>query len=70
MSGTCTRLKQLLLARLLAVPPAVPTLRLSSDAASITAVFEYAPPSAYNLADRFELQARRACARRAMRRKP
>ena len=58
MSATCLRLKQLLLSRWLAAPPALPTLRLSSDATSITAAFQYTPPTPYNAGDYFELQAR------------
>jgi hypothetical protein len=58
MSATCLRLKQLLLSRWLAAPPALPTLRLSSDATSITAAFQYTPPTPYNAGDVFELQAR------------
>ena len=58
MSATCLRLKQLLLSRWLAAPPALPTLRLSSDATSITAAFLYTPPTPYNAGDCFELQAR------------
>ena len=56
MSGACLRLKQLLLSRLLAAPPALPTLRVSSDASSLTAVFQYTPPTPYNAGDCFELQ--------------
>jgi hypothetical protein len=57
MSATCTRLKALLLGRWLAVVPTPPALHLSSDATSITAAFQYAPPTAYNTQDVFELQA-------------
>ena len=63
MSGACLRLKQLLLSRFLAAPPAVPTLRLSSDSTSITAAFQYTPPTPYNAGDCFELQARAARSR-------
>ena len=58
MSSACFRLKHLLLSRFLAAPPAVPTLRLSSDATSVTAAFQYTPPTPYNAGDCFELQAR------------
>jgi hypothetical protein len=58
MSATCTRLKALLLGRWLAVVPTPPALHLSSDTTSITAAFQYAPPTAYNTQDVFELQAR------------
>lgn len=68
MSGACLRLKQLVLARWLAAPPALPTLRLSSDSTSVTAAFQYVPPTPYNANDCFELQARsgkeRRCAAR------
>jgi hypothetical protein len=63
MTSTCLRLKQLLLSRWLAAPPALPALRLSSDSSSITAAFQYTPPTPYNAGDCFELQAR-ACADR------
>jgi hypothetical protein len=57
-SAACTRLKGLLLGRWLAALPTPPTVHLSSDATSITASFQYAPPTAYNTHDSFELQAR------------
>jgi hypothetical protein len=66
MSATCLRLKQLLLSRWLAAPPALPTLRLSSDATSITAAFQYTPPTLYNAGDVFELQARASVRRKRL----
>lgn len=59
MTGdACLRLKRLLLSRWLSAPPAVPRLRLDSTVSTITASFDYAPPTPYNSGDCFELQAR------------
>ena len=58
MQVECLRLRSFLFSRWLAQTPAVPRLSVRTTCSSITVSFAYSPPSEYNSADSFELQAR------------